>query len=466
MLVSQIIVERRYGFMKVADYMNWYIPEKLRLEADSYRRAKQLIIFAHIGYLFFIPNIVKWYNIGSTTLAVSMFVVMIFVSLVAPFSLKATGSIAVPGNIVMASLCWHFSILSVMTGGLHSSAIAWNLIIPLFAVTFFGLKTMIFWTSIMALEIIFLIYSAKTGMQLPTIPLAPHQLIDTQIANIIGPFAACAASCYFFNQGLESALGTQEEALQGQRKTAREQKQARVQIEEMSKQLEQTFQKVNQNTNQLVSVILPELEAKTKQNVENAGKANNLMKNAGEVVSQTEKTMKDLIASMNEITKASEETSKIVKTIDEIAFQTNLLALNAAVEAARAGEAGAGFAVVADEVRNLALRSADSAKNTASMIEDTVLKVKSGAELVSKTNSAFLDVSHNVCKVADIIDDISTASTDQAQGIDKISHAVEAIDQMLRNQRRRDSKRTIPDAPPHLQIADTDASLGCHRLQT
>ena len=91
--------------------------------------------------------------------------------------------------------------------------------------------------------------------------------------------------------------------------------------------------------------------------------------------------MGELTQSMEEISKASEETSKIIKTIDEIAFQTNLLALNAAVEAARAGEAGAGFAVVADEVRNLAMRAADAAKNTANLIEGTVKQVKEGGEL-------------------------------------------------------------------------------------
>ena len=102
--------------------------------------------------------------------------------------------------------------------------------------------------------------------------------------------------------------------------------------------------------------------------------------------------MDKLTTSMGEISKASEETSKIIKTIDEIAFQTNLLALNAAVEAARAGEAGAGFAVVADEVRNLAMRAAEAAKNTANLIEGTVKKVKDGSELVGQTEKEFREV--------------------------------------------------------------------------
>ena len=138
----------------------------------------------------------------------------------------------------------------------------------------------------------------------------------------------------------------------------------------------------------------------TKQNADNAGQANSLMSGTKQVVATANESMGRLTESMGEITRASEETSKIIKTIDEIAFQTNLLALNAAVEAARAGEAGAGFAVVADEVRNLAMRAADAAKNTANLIEGTVKKVKDGSDLVSQTNEAFQQVAGSSAKAA------------------------------------------------------------------
>ncbi|MBW2605026.1 MAG: chemotaxis protein [Deltaproteobacteria bacterium] len=179
------------------------------------------------------------------------------------------------------------------------------------------------------------------------------------------------------------------------------------------------------------SSSLEEMSSMTKQNAGNAGQADTLMKEANQVVVQANDSMAHLTTSMKDISRASEETSKIIKTIDEIAFQTNLLALNAAVEAARAGEAGAGFAVVAEEVRNLAMRSADAAKNTAGLIEGTVKKVKDGSELVTDTNEAFQKVAEGASKVGELVAEIAAASNEQAQGIGQVNTAVVEMDKVV-----------------------------------
>jgi methyl-accepting chemotaxis protein len=179
------------------------------------------------------------------------------------------------------------------------------------------------------------------------------------------------------------------------------------------------------------SSSLEEMSSMTKQNDDNATQANGLMHETTRVVSAANESMEHLTTSMSEISKASEETSKIIKTIDEIAFQTNLLALNAAVEAARAGEAGAGFAVVADEVRNLAMRAADAAKNTAGLIEGTVKKVKEGSELVHKTSSEFSQVAVSSKKMGELVGEITAASSEQAQGIEQINRAVMEMDKVV-----------------------------------
>ena len=178
------------------------------------------------------------------------------------------------------------------------------------------------------------------------------------------------------------------------------------------------------------SSSLEEMSSMTQQNADNSSQADHLMKDAIGIVENANNSMTELTSSMTAITHASEETSKIVKTIDEIAFQTNLLALNAAVEAARAGEAGAGFAVVADEVRNLAMRAAEAAKNTASLIEGTVKQVDEGAQLVERTSEAFAEMVESSRKVADIVADIAAASGEQAQGIEQINTAVSEMDKV------------------------------------
>lgn len=179
------------------------------------------------------------------------------------------------------------------------------------------------------------------------------------------------------------------------------------------------------------SSSLEEMTSMTRQNADHASEANGLMTEITRVVEESNAAMSALNVSMKDIAGASEETSKIIKTIDEIAFQTNLLALNAAVEAARAGEAGAGFAVVADEVRNLAIRAADAAKNTTSLIETTINKVKEGTQLVNRAGDAFQLVSSSTTKMGELVGEIAAASSEQAQGIDQINKAVAEMDKVV-----------------------------------
>lgn len=178
------------------------------------------------------------------------------------------------------------------------------------------------------------------------------------------------------------------------------------------------------------SASLEEISSMTKQNAENAGHANTMMQDATQTIIKTDEVIRQLSGSMAEISQASVETSKVIKTIDEIAFQTNLLALNAAVEAARAGEAGAGFAVVADEVRNLAMRAAEAAKNTAGLIETTIAKVNNGSSLMTKAGESFVEVSGSVQRVGSLIAEIAAASSEQTGGINQINKAISEMDQV------------------------------------
>lgn len=176
------------------------------------------------------------------------------------------------------------------------------------------------------------------------------------------------------------------------------------------------------------SASLEEMSAMARQNSDSAGQADALMREADQAITAADGSMVKLTKSMHEISSASAETQKIVKTIDEIAFQTNLLALNAAVEAARAGEAGAGFAVVADEVRNLAMRAAEAAKNTSTLIDGTVEKIKIGENLLTETSKRFKTTTEATVKVSSLISEIAIASKEQNQGVSQVNTAVTEID--------------------------------------
>jgi len=176
------------------------------------------------------------------------------------------------------------------------------------------------------------------------------------------------------------------------------------------------------------SASMEEIASMTRSNSDNTGQASAMGTENAASIKKAASAMRELGGSMKEILDASAAAKEIITTIDGIAFQTNLLALNAAVEAARAGEAGAGFAVVADEVRNLAMRAAESAKETAEMIEDISGKVKKGFEQSEVAADVFASVAAATEKVGELVKEIEISSSEQAEGVSQVRQAVSEID--------------------------------------
>lgn len=175
---------------------------------------------------------------------------------------------------------------------------------------------------------------------------------------------------------------------------------------------------------------LEQLTATAQHNADNARQASQLSTSAKQVAEEGGKVVANAIEAMSEISQSSHQIADIVGVIDEIAFQTNLLALNASVEAARAGEQGRGFAVVATEVRNLAQRSASSAREIKTLIQDSVTKVSQGTELVNESGVKLDEIVTSVKKVVDIIAEISAASTEQTLGVQQVNTAIQQIDEI------------------------------------
>ncbi|MEM7807420.1 MAG: methyl-accepting chemotaxis protein [Planctomycetota bacterium] len=178
------------------------------------------------------------------------------------------------------------------------------------------------------------------------------------------------------------------------------------------------------------SSSLEQMSSMTRRNADSAKEAERLAGTARTSADRGGQSMDKMNQAIERIRTSADETAKIIKTIDEIAFQTNLLALNAAVEAARAGEAGKGFAVVAEEVRTLAMRSAEAAKETSRMIEQSVEASHDGESTATEVASTLTEINENVAKAGSLIEEIAAASQEQAQGIEQVSRAVQQMDQV------------------------------------
>ncbi len=178
------------------------------------------------------------------------------------------------------------------------------------------------------------------------------------------------------------------------------------------------------------SASAEQITSMTRKNADNSRAAADLMAETASVVSTANQSLEQMQTSMQEINASSDKIGKIIKVIDEIAFQTNILALNAAVEAARAGEAGMGFAVVADEVRNLAQRSAQAAKDTAGLIEESIAKSSEGRGKLDQVAEAIRNITASAEKAKTLVDEVKLGSEEQARGIEQISKAIVQMEQV------------------------------------
>jgi len=223
------------------------------------------------------------------------------------------------------------------------------------------------------------------------------------------------------------------------------------QVSSASDQVASSSQSLAEGSSQQASSLeetsssLEEMAAQTRQNADNAEQADSAVKETARVVAEGVSSMERMNQAINEIKESANETSKIIKTIDDIAFQTNLLALNAAVEAARAGEAGKGFAVVAEEVRNLAQRSAEAAQNTSELIEKSQENANNGVSVADEVAGQLASIKDRAEKVNTLIGEIAAASKEQSQGIDQVNTAVSEMDKVVQ-QNAADSEESASAA--------------------
>jgi methyl-accepting chemotaxis protein len=259
-----------------------------------------------------------------------------------------------------------------------------------------------------------------------------HAVSSAEEGILIGLIAALATGAaigFFLSRSISSALNRVIASLT----------QGSEQVSSASSQVSQSSQQMAEGASEQASSLeetsasLEEISSMTKQNSDNAGQANLMASVTRQAVEKSRSAMGRMSEAIGQIKGSSDQTAKIVKTIDEIAFQTNLLALNAAVEAARAGDAGKGFAVVAEEVRNLAQRSAEAAKTTSSLIEQSQKNSDNGVAVSQEVAEILTQIVDSVGKLSQLIGEVSSANQEQSKGIEQIGTAVAAMDKLTQS---------------------------------
>ncbi|HZQ50735.1 MAG TPA: methyl-accepting chemotaxis protein [Bryobacteraceae bacterium] len=275
------------------------------------------------------------------------------------------------------------------------------------------------------------------------------------IISLVASFAVAACVAQSIGKGLKRLVEELDESI-GQVSSAA------IQISSSSQSLAQGTSEQAASLEE-TSASSEEMTSMTRKNADNSLQCTQLMSVVDSRVAEANRTLQQMVASMAEINGSSEKISKIIKVIDEIAFQTNILALNAAVEAARAGQAGMGFAVVADEVRSLAERSAQAAKDTAVLIEDSIATTNEGGARLTEVTSVIKSITESANHVKTLVDEVNLGSQEQARGIEQISKAITQIEQVT--QRAAASAEETASAGEELSAQSQAMHAALRRLQ-
>ncbi len=436
--------------LKLENFINWFIHPDLKVDAETHTSSRHVVIFILTALMFLILNGIKWLKFGCVPLSSSTgFATVLAISSL--FFFKFNGSIIISGNMALTALAWQFGFASYYTGGFDSLTIMWNMAVPLCAITFFGFKSAHVWMVIVVVEYFVLFKLKSGGHNFPDIGLKPSDHVKAQFFSYLGPLFAVYINGIVTRSTTLKSLFSLKNSLNTQNEILEEQKASNIKITNLANNLENVFEKISVNANDLIkssddlSAVSQQIES---QAIESSQEAENVSERSGEInnnlqsfavsIEQTytsfqkvgENTVQALKVSEEAVEKANKsnetilklgessgEIGKISEIITEIANKTNLLALNATIEAARAGEAGKGFAVVASEVKELSVQTGNATKNIIQQIEENKKDVDLVVNEINEITQIIKNVSQLQNSISETIDEQNEIMEEMASGI-------------------------------------------------
>ncbi len=407
------------------------IPKKLH-DTEDYARAQVFLVVCFGLYIAATSYTYIYYLFDAPQSAMFIFGITYTVCTLSLVVFRLTGSVTFGGHLLALAMFGVQASLTWTTGGLLSENTPWFVTVPLIGVLLAGLLGGVIW-SVLPIAFLTVIHMMVRKGHVFTpldMPELGHDLF--RLVDLIGLTILVAAWAAFHEVNRARSQAALKMAVRSLTSVANQVTSAANQVAQSSKSMADGASEQAASLEE-TSASLEEMTSMTKQNADSTAQANTMSADANQAAEKGREAMTRMLDGIGKIKTSSDETAKIVKNIDEIAFQTNLLALNAAVEAARAGDAGKGFAVVAEEVRNLAQRSAQAAKDTANLIEESQQNADNGVAMSQEVEGILELIAKGIEKVSQLVGEVSVASKEQARGIDHINTAVVRVDQVTQS---------------------------------
>lgn len=419
----------------------WFIPENIKKDFDSFRQSKIIVYFSLIAIVFYSYNIIKWYNLGVSILAISLSVI-VGLTVLMLFYQKFTGQYKVVGHTTIIALFFHFSLLAYLGGGLDAESILWNLMIPMMSYIIIGSRVALFWFLVIFMEVI-VFYILKTEEYVfPGLGLNEAESMKEQIIGIVGPLCALVIAIFLFEMlnkitllEMEISQKKSQDSADFLRKIigkvniqAEALAESSQSLLENGKNMEGNINVTSNSVREITSLVnnLTSLTDQVNQNsskvvtTSEKGLSNTKMgmtsvENMKTKMSQIESSSQTSTKEIVELNEHSKKINNVMNIINNIADQTKLIAFNASLEASSAGEAGKRFSVVAVEIRRLAdnvMESTSEIRVTIKSINESVGRLLVYSEKESKNISEGISTLGSIVNILkQILIDAETQST-------------------------------------------------------